>query len=140
MPYSIQTVLVLVVIIAAWCDIRTRRIPNPLPLAGTLLGFALHVWNSGWHGAVTSLEGALLGLGFFIVFYFAGGMGAGDVKLFAAIGALVGPQALVLVFVFTGLLGGILAAAVVIWRRQWRATLPYGAVIAGGTLMFLAAH
>jgi prepilin peptidase CpaA len=140
MPYSIQTVLVLVVLVAAWSDVRTRRIPNPVPLAGALLGFGLHVWNSGLPGAVTSLEGALLGLGFFIVFYFTGGMGAGDVKLFAAVGALVGPQALVLVFVLTGILGGIIAAATVIWRGQWRATLPYGAVIAGGTLIFLAAH
>src|SRR5262245_59073484 len=140
MTYSIEAVLVLVVILAAWTDIRTRRIPNPITVAGALLGFLLHVWHSGLQGALTSIEGALLGLGLFIVFYFAGGMGAGDVKLFAAVGALVGPQALVLVFVFTGLLGGITAAAIVIWRGQWRATLPYGAVIAGGTLLFLAAH
>jgi prepilin peptidase CpaA len=138
MPYSIEAVLVLVVIIAAWTDIRTRRIPNPITVAGALLGFVLHVWNSGLQGALTSIEGALLGLGLFIVFYFVGGMGAGDVKLFAAVGALVGPQALVLVFVFTGLLGGITAAVVAVRRRHWRATLPYGAVIAGGTLMFLA--
>jgi Flp pilus assembly protein protease CpaA len=64
-------------------------------------------------------------------------MGAGDVKLFGAVGSLVGPHALLLVFVFTGLLGGVVAAVVALWRGSLRGTLPYGAVIAGGTLMFL---
>ena len=64
-------------------------------------------------------------------------MGAGDVKLFAAVGSLVGPQALVMVFVFTGLLGGLAAGVVVLWRGSFRATLPYGAVIAAGTLLSL---
>ena len=94
-------------------------------------------------------------------------MGAGDVKLFGAIGAFAGPQALILVFVFTGLLGGITGVALALWRGRLRQTLsrtgellmglsrlhwqqvqaaatapgslrlPYGAVIAGGTLLAL---
>ena len=87
-----------------------------------------------------------------------GGMGAGDVKLFSAVGALTGPQSLIIVFVFTGLLGGIAAIALSIARGRLRETLertgslmlgvrtaagadslrlPYGAVIAGGTLLSL---
>jgi Flp pilus assembly protein protease CpaA len=61
-------------------------------------------------------------------------MGAGDVKLFAAVGALVGPQALVLIFVLTGLCGGLAAVAAMLRRRK---TIPYGAVIAVGTLTSL---
>src|SRR4026208_556827 len=98
MPHSVTTVLVVLVLAAAWSDFRTRRIPNVLTVAGAVSGLALHVWYSGLPGAVTSMEGLLVGLGLFIVFFFAGGMGAGDVKLLAAIGALLGPQSLILVF------------------------------------------
>jgi len=137
MPRAIEFVLILLVLIAALKDVRTRRIPNWLTVPAAVLGLALHAWYEGWPGVWTSIEGAALGLAAFILFFVAGGMGAGDVKLFGAVGALVGPQAMVLVFVFTGLLGGILAAAVAVWRRQFQATLPYGAVIAGGTLLSL---
>jgi prepilin peptidase CpaA len=139
MPLATQIVLLLVVGTAAWSDFRTRQIPNEITVPGAVLGFALYVWHSGVQGAWTSLEGALLGLGIFIVFFLVGGMGAGDVKLFAAVGSLVGPQALLLVFVFTGVLGGIVAGAVAIWRGHLRANLPYGAVIAGGTFIFWVA-
>src|SRR5215472_8664356 len=101
---SMRTVLILLVISAAWSDLRTRHIPNWIPVAGAALGFGLHVWNDGLVGAFTSLGGAALGLGVFLPLYILGGMGAGDVKLFSAVGALVGPQALVVVFVLTGLL------------------------------------
>jgi prepilin peptidase CpaA len=137
MPRGIAIVLVVMVSAAAWADLRTRKIPNWITVPGALLGFALQVWYGGLHGAAASLEGAALGLGIFIALFIAGGMGAGDVKLFSAVGALVGPQALVLVFVFTGLLGGIAAGVVSIRRGHLRSALPYGPVIAGGTLVSL---
>src|SRR5437773_1216281 len=137
MPHGIQIVLVILVIAAAWSDLRTRSIPNWITVPGAVLGFALQLWYAGPHGAVRSIEGAALGLGMFIVPFIAGGMGAGDVKLFSAVGALVGPQPLILVFVFTGLLGGVAAIAVALWRRNLQAKLPYGAVIAGGTFVSL---
>jgi prepilin peptidase CpaA len=131
--------LIVLVSAAAWTDFRTRRIPNWITVPGAVLGLALRAWYDGAAGVWTSLEGAALGLGIFIVFFFAGGMGAGDVKLFGAVGALVGPHALVFVFVFTGLIGGLAAAVVAIRHGHLHGTLPYGAVIAGGTLMSLAA-
>jgi len=137
MPRSIELVLVVLVLLAAFKDVRTRHIPNWLTVTAAVVGLALRTWYEGLPGAWTSIEGAALGLGAFILFFLAGGMGAGDVKLFGAVGALVGPQALVIVFVVTGLLGGISAVAVALWRRQYRTTLPYGAVIAGGTLICL---
>ena len=169
LPSAIQVAIIVLVTAAGWSDIRTRRIPNWITAPGAGLGFALHVWYGGLHGAVVSLAGMALGFGIFVGLYIAGGMGAGDVKLFSAVGALTGPQALVLVFVFTGLLGGIAAAALAIsrgrlretlqqtgelmldlGRRRWQQVrtstaaagpdalrLPYGAVIAGGTLASL---
>ena len=151
-----EIVLIPMVAAAALSDFRTRRIPNWIPVSGAALGFVLHVWNGGVYGALSSLAGAALGLGIFMVLYIAGGMGAGDVKLFSAIGASVGPHALIYVFICTGLLGGIAAAALAISRGRLRETLqktqalahgirtaptpdslrlPYGAVIAGGTLL-----
>jgi prepilin peptidase CpaA len=156
MPRNIEFVLIALVTAAAWSDLRTRKIPNWITVPGAAVGFALQIWYGGLYSGLTSLAGAGLGLGIFIVLYIVGGMGAGDVKLFSAIGALVGPQTLILVFVFTGLIGGIAAIALAISRGQFRETLeragavmrgtratagpdalrlPYGAVIAGGTLV-----
>ena len=169
MHSSIEISLIALVTAAAWSDLRTTRIPNWITVPGALLGFALQAWYGGLHGVLASLAGAGLGLGIFIALYIAGGMGAGDVKLFSAVGALVGPQALIVVFVFTGLLGGITAAGLAASRGRLRETLvrtggllldfgrlrwqevrdtsiaagpnalrlPYGAVIAGGTLVSL---
>jgi prepilin peptidase CpaA len=137
MPFAIELALVMLVALAAWSDLRTREIPNWITLPSAALGLALQIWYAGPHGLWNSVTGAALGVGILIVFFFAGGMGAGDVKLFGAVGALVGPYALIFVFVFTGILGGIVAAAVVMRRGDWRAKLPYGAVIAGGTLLSL---
>src|SRR5437870_12983718 len=112
MPRGIEIVLVALVAVAAWSDLRTRRIPNWITVPGAVMGFALQISYRGLPGAIASLEGAALGLGIFIALYVAAGMGAGDVKLFGAVGALVGPQSLILVFVLTGLLGGMVAGAV----------------------------
>ena len=134
MTTGIEPVLIALVAAAGWSDLRTRQISNAITVPGALLGFALQCWNSGWSGAVASLEGLAMGLGIFIVLYIAGGMGAGDVKLFGAVGALVGPQSLVLVFVFTGLVGGLAAIVALLARRK---SIPYGPVIALGTFMTL---
>src|SRR5688572_104622 len=151
-----QLLMIVLVTVAAVSDLCTRRIPNWIPVSGAVLGFGFQVWNAGIYGALSSLAGAVLGLGIFMILYAAGGMGAGDVKLFSAIGAGVGPYTLVYVFICTGLLGGIAAAVLAISRGRLRETLaktqllahgirpeatkdslrlPYGAVIAGGTLL-----
>ena len=170
LPLLLQAALVAVVLAAGVWDLATRRIPNWITVPGAALGLAIQSYYGGWHGAVSSLVGALLGFSFFMLLYLAGGMGAGDVKLAAAVGALVGAQSFVLVFVVTGLLGGIAALVLALARGRLRQTLdrtaallrnfgrlrwsevrsasdldapgalrlPYGAVIAGGALTFLA--
>lgn len=167
---AIQVALATMVIAAAVSDAATRRISNWITLPGALVGLALQSYYGGWRGAALSLAGTALGFAIFLALYLAGGMGAGDVKLFAAVGAFVGPQPLVLVFVFSGLLGGIAAVSLALaygrlrqtllhtghillslgllrWQEVRRSSaldapgslrLPYGAVIAGGTLLFLA--
>ncbi len=123
MPRNLEIALIILVAAAGFADFRNRRIPNWLTLPGAVIGLALHTWNNGLQGALESLLGAVLGFGIFLALYIAGGMGAGDVKLFGAVGALAGPQSLVLVFVFTGLLGGIAAILLARWKGKMQQTL-----------------
>jgi prepilin peptidase CpaA len=100
---------VIVLAIAMFTDLRSRRIPNwlvlPFLLCGVLVSAKLH----GWAGAGHSLAGVALGTFLFGLVAFAGGMGMGDVKLCAAIGAWVGVRQLVLALVLTGIAGGVMA-------------------------------
>ena len=140
MHRSIEIALVIVVTAAACSDFLTRRIPNWITLSGVALGLAGHIFYDGVRGAVVSVSGIGLGATIFIVLYLAGGMGAGDVKLFGAVGALLGPQPLILAFVCTGLLGGIAAVALSARHRRLDSLrMPYGVIIASGTLMSLVA-
>ena len=97
---------VVVLSVATFTDLRSRRIPNWLVLPYLLAGLAVSSWLHGWHGAGQSLEGAGLALLIYGFLFWMGGMGAGDVKLCAAIGAWIGPSQLLISLVFTGLAGG----------------------------------
>jgi len=94
--------------VATFTDLRSRRIPNWLVLPFLPTGIVVSVWMQGWQGLEQSLSGALLGLVIYGVLFWMGGMGAGDVKLCAAIGAWVGPQQLILALVITGMVGGLM--------------------------------
>jgi prepilin peptidase CpaA len=95
--------------VAAVTDIRSRRIPNWLTYSAMLLGVGYHVMVNGANGFLFSTAGLFLGLALLIVFYLAGGMGAGDVKLMGAVGALLGPKDVFTVFFFSAIVGGIYA-------------------------------
>lgn len=99
---------VVVLGVATFTDLRSRRIPNWLVFPFLVAGFLVSGWTQGWHGLGQSLAGALLGLAIYGVLFWMGGMGAGDVKLCAAIGAWVGPQQLILALVITGMVGGVM--------------------------------
>ena len=99
---------VIVACVASITDLRSRRIPNWLSLPYLAAGLAVSGWQSGWHGIGQSLAGAALGLLIFGFLFWMGGMGAGDVKLCAAIGAWIGPSQLLIALVLTGLAGGVM--------------------------------
>ncbi len=99
----------IVVAVATVTDLRSRRIPNWLVLPFLLAGIVVSGWLHGWHGIGQSLGGLGLGVLLFGVLFCMGGMGMGDVKLCAAIGAWIGPAQLVLALVLTGLVGGVMA-------------------------------
>ena len=100
---------VIVLAIATFTDLRSRRIPNWLVFPFLLAGIVVSGWLHGWHGIGQSMAGLGLGALLFGILFFMGGMGMGDVKLCAAIGAWVGPRQLITAIVLTGITGGIMA-------------------------------
>ncbi len=122
MPVVVRLLLGTLVLVAGIYDIRWRRIPNWLVLPALLVGFALNTFLYG----VAGLEDSALGFGIavatYLPLYLLRGMGAGDVKLAAAIGALVGWGSWVVIFILSGLLGGVLAMVVILAKSRVRKT------------------
>jgi len=88
-----------------------------------LIGFSLNIFLYGQLG----LKNAGLGFGLALLIYFPlfmlRGMGAGDVKLMAAVGALVGPGNWLRIFVLTALIGGAIAVGTILYRGVLRRVL-----------------
>ena len=122
-PVIFQIVLVALVAIAAVYDIRFRRIPNWLVLSGLVLGLGLNTFLSRWQGARASLLGIILAFLVYFPLYMLRGMGAGDVKLMAAIGAIVGPSNWFGIFILSGLLGGVFAVLFLVSRGKLQNSL-----------------
>jgi prepilin peptidase CpaA len=108
--------------VATVIDVRTRRIPNELTAAMASLGMGLSVTGVSGLPLWGSILGFALGLALMMPGHLLGGTGAGDVKLMAAIGAIVGPTLIVSAFLFTAIAGGVLAIAVAARRRRLAAT------------------
>jgi prepilin peptidase CpaA len=108
--------------VAAAADIRFRRIPNWLTYSAMLFGVGYHTIVNGTQGFFFGAAGLFLGLALLIVFYLAGGMGAGDVKLMGAVGALLGPKGVFIAFIFTALVGGIYAIILLLLRFRVKGT------------------
>ena len=103
-------ILLPLIIIAAIYDLRYRRIPNWLTLSGVVAGLAMNaVLDPIWPGIAFSLKGLGIGFGVYFLLYAIRAMGAGDVKLMAAVGAVVGWQNWFAIFIVTAVLGGVLA-------------------------------
>lgn len=96
-------------VLLALCIIDTRhsRIPNLATVPLALFGLAFNTWQGGLQGLGMAVMGLLLGLGLLMIPHVMGGMGAGDVKAMAALGAVVGPGAIFQVFLYTALFGGL---------------------------------
>jgi prepilin peptidase CpaA len=107
-----------ILIISVFTDIRYGKILNVVTLPFAILGIVLNTMDKGWGGILFSVEGILLGLALFFLSAFLGRiLGAGDCKLFAAVGALQGPYFLLWVILYSLLAGGVLALLVALWRR-----------------------
>jgi prepilin peptidase CpaA len=108
--------------VAAGCDLKTHRIPNLLTGPSIILGLLLHLVLGGWGELGWSAAAALMGGGIFLVFYLAGGMGAGDVKLMTAVAALAGYSFVPKLLIATVLIGGLLALGMALLRGKFKTT------------------
>ena len=162
----ILVVIIGLVLLAMYSDLRWRKIPNCLTLPAIALGFVLNFLGNGWNGLLSAFLGLLVGMSLLMLPYLVGGMGGGDVKLIGGLGALLGSHAILSVFLYTSLVGGVIAIAVAVvnrslvetFKRMWlflkcvflfRApstgvlafkkghTMPYGVAIGAGTLLYL---
>jgi prepilin peptidase CpaA len=131
---SVRGFLVIPLLVAwwiAWGDIKTHRIPNYLTFGTALAGLACGLIFHGWHGLANAFLGMLLGFAFLILPYMWGGMGAGDVKALAALGAWLGPLNTMYLFCYMGIAGGLISLGVLWWqgllwhkvRSGWNAVL-----------------
>jgi prepilin peptidase CpaA len=101
-----------VAVVAALWDLRTRRIPNVLTFGSALVAIAAHAYTGGVTAAGWSLAGWFVGVLFFLPIFALRGMGAGDVKLLAALGAWLGPGPIVWVALFSLVAGGVIGLLV----------------------------
>jgi prepilin peptidase CpaA len=108
---------------AAAIDLRTRRVPNALTAPLALSGVAYAAFGIGHLSVAAALAGSLIGLALMMPGHLFGATGAGDVKLFAAIGALLGPAPIVGAFMYTAVVGGIFAVVVAVRRQRLQRTL-----------------
>jgi len=116
-----STIVVLVAVLAAGTDIFTRRIPNLLTFGAAAAALAFHAFQNGAAGAGLSAAGWLVGAAVFFPVFALGGLGAGDVKLVAALGAWLGPVGALQVAAASAVAGGAVAL-VVTWRARYLRT------------------
>jgi len=113
--------------VAATIDLKLRKIPNWLTFSATAAGLAGSFYLFGWDGALVSAKGWLAGMAVFLLPFLMGGMGGGDVKLMGAIGALKGTWFVLETALFTALYGGLMALALLIWKKRTDIIKKFGA-------------
>jgi prepilin peptidase CpaA len=167
MTGSLVVVLLIAMLAIATCaDLRSSRIPNAVSIAGIGIGAISHAYLAGFQGLLFSLAGLGVGFGLFFILYVSGGIGAGDVKLMSAVGAMLGPYGAVISVFLAILCGGVYAILAMSYHWGLMATgqklacatksvvqfrpeawahelklpfrLRYGLAITGGTLLFLS--
>jgi prepilin peptidase CpaA len=119
MPREVVWLVTAILVEAAVIDGLKLKVPNWLTFHFVAGGLAFSAWYAGWMGLLFSFEGAVLGLALLLPLYAIGGMGAGDVKLMAGMGAWIGPILVLKAFVVSAVVGGAMAVAMVAWSGQY---------------------
>ncbi|MGI5922035.1 MAG: A24 family peptidase [Syntrophomonadaceae bacterium] len=119
----IDVILLGLILIAVWFDVKERRIPNRVILAGLIAAMLNHLLRGDYMGFLLSIKGLALGIGLLIVPYLLGGLGAGDVKLLGMIGALKGGPFVINTFLWMALIGGIIAVIILMHRQLLKETV-----------------
>lgn len=108
-----------VLIVAAVIDGRQLRVPNWLTYPMIVSGWCYSTIAFGWEGLLWSLAGTAVGLALLLPMWLIGGMGAGDVKLLAGVGAWVWASTTFYAFCVAVIVGAVISVAMVLWNRAW---------------------
>ena len=115
--------LVPLAVLIIYYDVRYRRIPNPFVLATLLTGLVLNFGLAGMNGLISSLGGCVLAFILMFMLHVFGAMGAGDVKLFAAVGSVVGAHMVLPTLIVVVLMGGLLALISILRSGAFKSTM-----------------
>lgn len=110
-------------LVASVFDVKSRRIPNFITMPAFAFGLVLHLALGGWKQMLTAFAAGLICGVVFLLFYIAGGMGAGDVKLIMAVGCIAGLSHIAYLLVLTALCGGVMAVILALARGKLQETL-----------------
>ncbi len=160
--------LVIVMAVCVFTDLKSRKIYNLVVYPALVWAIGVHALTGGWSGLAYSSLGFVVGFGILLIPYLMGGMGAGDVKLLALVGALEGYVFALEASVYMSLIGALMAIGIILFKNGFRermrriglmllclrfrmlpkleggywtsngATYPYGVAIAGGSIAALA--
>jgi prepilin peptidase CpaA len=125
-------VVLVAALVSTAIDVRTRRIPNALTFGIAAFGFAMAGSGSSGLSFGGAIAGCLLGLALMVPGHLLGGTGAGDVKLVAALGAVVGPRYILVTFLYSAMAGGVIALGYAWARGRLRQTVRSASRIAVG--------
>lgn len=118
-----KIILLLVLLICLITDIKSRKILNIVTLPTIVFGLLYGVFTTGIEGVLFSGKGFLVGLFLLLIPFLLGGMGAGDVKLMAAIGALMGTSFVIYSFMYTAIIGGIIGLILIVKSKGFINTI-----------------
>lgn len=115
--------LALLSVFITYTDARYRRIPNNVVVAALVCGLLVHTYFGGTSGLLLSLGGFALAFGLTLMLHFFGALGAGDVKLFGAVGSIVGLSLVLPTLLVVALVGGLLAVGQMLYTRTTMVTM-----------------
>lgn len=106
--------LILVVAICAYTDIKSKKIYNAVLFPAAAIGLVSNFYSGGLAGGFSGIKGMMLGMALLLVPFIMGGMGAGDVKLLGVVGAFKGPDFVWSVFLYTAIVGGLISIMIMV--------------------------
>ena len=106
-------------VVAAYIDGKQLKVPNWITFPMIASGWVFNLAMFGWEGLGMSLLGTVVGLALLMPAYAIGGMGAGDVKLLAGVGAWMGSSVTFYAFCASAIIGGVIALGMILYRKAW---------------------
>ncbi len=120
MVLTVRYVLLLIVLaMSLYFDIKENKIKNFITMPAALAGLLLNFYECGLSGLMSSFQGLMMPLTALMIFYLINVMGAGDIKLFAAMGAIMGLTFVGYSILFSLCIGAMISVLLLIWRRQF---------------------